>query len=797
MEYVPGEDLKSFIRRSGQLVIGTTIRIAKQICEGLASAHKLGVIHRDLKPANIMIDKEGNTRIMDFGIARSIKAKSITGSGVMIGTPEYMSPEQVEGKEVDQRSDIYSLGVILFEMVIGRVPFEGDTPLSIAYKHKHETPQDPRKINALINDDLSQIILRCMEKDREKRYQSSEELHIDLESLKGDTDSAQVSVTREVAPRPDRKTSRHNKTAIIISTLAIVVVIIGFVLWWQAQVSTPAPSIVTPEQLTSNPIEASVSGAAISPDGKYLAYSDHTGLYVRLIETGETHLLELPKGFQAWDVDWYPDGNKLLVNGISPESDMPGLWKISILGGSPRQLHKGGLTPSVSPDGSHIAFVHADTTTKRAWREIFIMGANGEDKHPLIIAGKSDSFWLLGWSPDSKRVAFGNWSRTHEGGNFSIETCRLGDSERTTMITDSRLFQSWTGILPFVWSQDGRFIYARRELSPNTESSNLWAVQTDLETGRVVGEPVRITQMAGFNFQKLRLTSDGKRLIALLVRNQADVYVAELDEEGTLLKNERRLTFDERHDYIAGWSRDSRVVLFESRRGGTGDIFKQDIEQKTAEVVVAGPGRQYYRDTSPQGEWIFYESGNILMRFHISGGPPEKVSEIKGLVHCSSPPSATCIWSELDEEKNQLVFSTFDPIQGRGNELARIKARPPFNNWALSPDGTQVAVVHNDDNRIRVITLLTGEEKEVYVKDWSGFEFISWAADGKGFYVNGGDAKGISYPALLYIDMNGQAKALRQNPYEWHIKPFLSPDGRYLAFSTMPFHGNVWMIEGF
>ncbi|GAI84985.1 unnamed protein product, partial [marine sediment metagenome] len=126
MEYVSGQDLKGLIRQSRQLTVGTTISIAKQVCGGLAEAHRLGIAHRDLKPSNIMIDKDGNARIMDFGIARSLKAKGITGPGVMIGTPEYMSPEQVEGKEVDQRSDIYSLGVILYEMVTGQVPFEGD-----------------------------------------------------------------------------------------------------------------------------------------------------------------------------------------------------------------------------------------------------------------------------------------------------------------------------------------------------------------------------------------------------------------------------------------------------------------------------------------------------------------------------------------------------------------------------------------------------------------------------------------------------------------------------------------------
>jgi len=125
MEYISGEDLKSFIHRSGQLTIGTAIKIAQQVCDGLSEAHRLGVVHRDLKSSNIMIDKEGDARIMDFGIARSLEAKGITGSGVIIGIPEYMSPEQVEGKETDQRSDIYSLGVILYEMVTGKVPLKG------------------------------------------------------------------------------------------------------------------------------------------------------------------------------------------------------------------------------------------------------------------------------------------------------------------------------------------------------------------------------------------------------------------------------------------------------------------------------------------------------------------------------------------------------------------------------------------------------------------------------------------------------------------------------------------------
>jgi len=184
MEYVPGEDLKSFLRRSGHLTISKAISTAKQVCDGLSEAHELGIVHRDLKPSNIMIDKSGNVRIMDFGIARTLKTKGITGSGVMIGTPEYMSPEQVEGKEVDQRSDIYSLGAILYEMVTGRVPFEGNTALSVAMKHKSEIPKSPKELNAQTSEDLCHVILKCMEKDKKKRYQNTEGLLSELEKIK-------------------------------------------------------------------------------------------------------------------------------------------------------------------------------------------------------------------------------------------------------------------------------------------------------------------------------------------------------------------------------------------------------------------------------------------------------------------------------------------------------------------------------------------------------------------------------------------------------------------------------------
>jgi len=183
MEYVAGENLKQMIRMMGKLSPVQAVSIARQICEGLAEAHRLGVIHRDLKPSNIMIGRQGTAYIMDFGIARSLQTRGKTGVEAMVGTPDYIPPEQADGREVDQRSDLYSLGIILFEMTTGQLPFKGDTPLSVAVKHKNEVPPDPSKLNPHIPEELGLLILKCMEKDKEKRFQNVEELRLELEKI--------------------------------------------------------------------------------------------------------------------------------------------------------------------------------------------------------------------------------------------------------------------------------------------------------------------------------------------------------------------------------------------------------------------------------------------------------------------------------------------------------------------------------------------------------------------------------------------------------------------------------------
>ena len=224
MEYVRGEDLRQLIRKVGRLSPGQAVAVARQVCDGLAEAHRLGVVHRDLKPQNIMLDEDGNARIMDFGIARSLSGEGITGAGAFIGTPEYMSPEQVEGKDVDERSDIYSLGVILYEMVTGRRPFDGETALSIAHKHKYETPEDPRKLAAEIPDSLARLILKCLQKDKAARYESAQALNADLALIEGGLPTMEKALPKRKSVTTRDITVTFNLKRLVVPALAVLAV---------------------------------------------------------------------------------------------------------------------------------------------------------------------------------------------------------------------------------------------------------------------------------------------------------------------------------------------------------------------------------------------------------------------------------------------------------------------------------------------------------------------------------------------------------------------------------------------
>lgn len=297
MEYVSGEDLKNTLKRVGPLSSGKAIIIAKQICQGLYEAHSHGVVHRDLKPSNIMLDVNGNVRIMDFGIARTTKSKGVTETGMVVGTPDYMSPEQAEGKGVDQRADLYSFGIILYEMVTGHVPFTGDTPMSIALKHMTEHPPDPRNLNEQIPSELCRLIMKCLEKSREKRYQTAEEILNELERIENDLPTtSKVMAKRRTVFRPFQIRSPYFKAFLIFIIISLAIISLAYLN--RGRIFKKGESLINKSEINKSE-EPALSFGILNVE----TIPSNADVYIDGESKGQTPLkLELPSGRYFIDI---------------------------------------------------------------------------------------------------------------------------------------------------------------------------------------------------------------------------------------------------------------------------------------------------------------------------------------------------------------------------------------------------------------------------------------------------------------------------------------------------------------
>ena len=301
-ECLEGASLETLLAK-GPVPFAQLLGYAIEMADALDAAHSKGIIHRDIKPGNIFLTREGHAKVLDFGLAKLIsqavqlrETDSTTfGSmtGTTVGTAGYMSPEQVLGRELDNRSDLFSLGIVLYRAAAGRSPFPGHTlgEINDAILHKHPIP--PTRLDPGLPLAFEQTVLKSLEKDPDLRYQSAAEMRADLKRIKRDSESSmEVPVTAVHKPataRPLRKWA--------IAAAAILAVGIAALLLYRGS-RRPLPSgPIAQRQLTANPAEMPVYTAAISPDGKHLAYSDATGFYIRIIDSGETNPLKLPAGF--------------------------------------------------------------------------------------------------------------------------------------------------------------------------------------------------------------------------------------------------------------------------------------------------------------------------------------------------------------------------------------------------------------------------------------------------------------------------------------------------------------------
>ena len=577
-----------------------------------------------------------------------------------------------------------------------------------------------------------------------------------------------------------------------------------FVAWW----SWCRPSYVLElkqHRLTSNSSENPISWGSISPDGKYLAYPDTIGIHLKLLATQEDKLISRPAGVApdaGWQhVAWFPDGTRLLAT-LSEAGDRPSVWTVSILGGNMCRLRDDAIGMSVSADGNHLAYTTG--SGQNHYREIWIMDSQGEALERVLSLDENDFALRVEWCPDGRRLAYWKQHPDLKRVENSIETCDLKGTKRTLLLTDPRLAS-------FCWIPQGYILYSRFEsLITFAVDSNLWKVPVDLHTGRLAGNPIRLTSWTGFEIRCLSASADGKRIAFNKRSYEAQVYVGELEAGGTRIEPPKRLTLDEAADYPCAWMEDGNAVVFHSARRGSAGLYKQEIDKATAQTLAAGEDIVGDVRLSPEGSWLLYLVGNEeigsstplrVMRLPVDGGLSQLVLEAKNvpglIIRCSRTPATFCAIGEMSPDMRHLTITAFDPRIGRGQVLRTIETDPTaVYDWDLAPNGSKLACykIREAEAHIRLFSLIDGKDRVISVKGWGGLESMDWSVDGRVFYCGSVSPEGVK---LLSIDMDGNAKILWQKKGAIHAHGVPSPDGRCLAVMTWVVNSNHWMVEGF
>ena len=596
----------------------------------------------------------------------------------------------------------------------------------------------------------------------------------------------------EVDSLPGTERNLFVVVAITAGALVVGLILGGIIGKTAGQIPAAIDATRTPIQLTANPEGNPVIASAISPDGQYLAFVETSGLYLRIVESGESHQITLPEGmiFSSSEIDWFPSGTHLLLTARTGVNSS--LWKVSVLSGDAKKLLNRAVLAAVSPDGENIAYVQSVFS-----HEVFIIGPDGE-RPEMVFNQENAAVVAMGWSPDNEFLLLGTMVTAIEREQH-LYAVNIASRKVRSVFSDARTFQDWRGYLPYVLLPDGRLIYGRRELPPSDLMSNLWQVDIDLATGEVQSEPMRLTNLTGYNFQDLSATSDGHRVAFVIEENQMDVYVGDIHDGGRSLTDVRRLTFDDRNDVPGGWSPDSDELYFQSERGVAENLFAQRIDGGSPRVLSGTLlSTSDSIQQSPDRKWLLYWEQMALYRMPVAGGPSELVltGSQDSDFHCarSIEGGADCIVS-LHEPDNQYVFYKFNPEYGPGKKLLSVDWMPPFANWSVSPDETRIAMVHLQ-GMIRIFDVPSGEEK-IYTDDAISFgEFVAWTADGTGLFLDATIGNGGRMKALVHFSPeSGEIVVLRDVPHQWHVRPRPSPDGKHLAVGIMTFSGNAWMIE--